>query len=865
MPRTTRAQVYAQVRWRREDIRALGMTLDAGEALAVRDLTSGSGLNQVSQAYWAADTVNAVSVKDYDLTSIAVSIFGNSIARGNSLIRAVFLINDSAETLLLGGSTWYKPFSASTTQLRVPPGGHALLANPAAGWAVINNTQDVLRVSNPGAGVAAYRLVLVGNYGSDFPDLPSADQYLCSVHGPTSGFSPTYGVDPANWASSMDYNGPWVAWRSPFNDVLIRPPQSQAELVSGNSTGAGTYTLKQFLEFILDRKDTYYPAMPTAFYLAGGYIFAPQYVYNGYPLLSVYPQGHVFWTAAYGFTGGAPGFSVTNQAIASFANAGGFVQLNFASPVTIPLGSVLQISGTSQPSYNAVCNVTNGAVGGGGYVSSGGGDVTNFVITDLPWVGTASGGVCSGGGRKVIDYTSDSFWNLYETDALTIIDRSSADHPRPSIIYLDENAHPQVSPTVEPWGVHVGRLSSLKSKLHTRKKRLVPNVTWALHSASPILSSSNAGTGGRLRVLLTHRTTLKVGDTVTVSGHSVGTANVTAAIFAAPSRYITLDTTATGGGTGGKLVNNSIQTQDLDQTLAGMDGMSFEGTWTIDVRSRALTESLFANLRYLLDNGFAFIDIAQSRVQTCAIASTEDDGGNVRYNITGGHGLTHGARIGIYGHPVSAYNAITYIKQVDDNQQWFTTEQTYSAGGTGNAVYTDLGRLVKVNSIDNTGAGGVKRLHCATSHYIWPQEGFPSIQLWGPAGWGGISGADFTPLAVAGQAAKVDLSGSTGTLSTSDVGYLIDMTGCRRFFAGVLMAIFKPGDKLSEDHGYFASDRNFNTWPTRLGAPSADAVFTFTGGPFERCTLIERTFANGSLSIDPQQGFVTVTIGGTPE
>jgi hypothetical protein len=833
---------------------------------------------RASRCFAASSTLGVGAYAQLPLQALPFDRLSLPTTRSIKRLRGLIVLNltdDPGAILQVGGSE-VNPlagiFGDVSDWARVQPGGTFLWNAPQSGVLVVPSVADTLWIKNVGSVPATYLVAMVGT--SNLEELPTADEYLRSFSVTTKPYSQTFGVAPENWAAQMAYALVTV-WRDAAGnptpeDSLLRAPANSAELFSGNSSGSGTYTLAEYHRYTLDRLHSAWPNQPVGFYMAGGFLFAPEYLFRGYQFLSVYPRSHVWWQPKHGLTGGAANFAASGVAIASVQDSGGFLRINFAAPQTIPTGSLIEISGTSVSGYNTICNVTSGAT-----ITSGGGTTTSFVVTDLAWVGGASGGTVSGGGRKLVDWVDNAKWADFQADVLEIVDANLIQFPEFSMIWLDETSHPQIEApggTVPTWAQRCARLAELQSHLHARGLRLNINCSWHLYSASVILSSDNLGAGGRLRVLVGSNPTIKAGDTVTVSGHSVGTANGTYTVFGKAGRTLILDTTNVGGGTGGGVTNDSVIAQELDPLLASVDGLAFEGAFLNNIRYRAAGTSFLDNLKYLLDNGLAFqrLPTAGPRAQVFTIVSSQESplvAGRVRYNLSSNFSPLVGARIGIYGHSVAGYNTLAKVVNINTIEpNWIETDQTYTADGTGGRVlYAAEGRIVRVTSLDNTGVGGVVRLHCGTNHWIFPQDPFPSLLLYGPASWTIAEGTAKTPLAVDGQPAKVDLSGFTDSHSSSDPGYLVDVTGWRRFQAALLMALYSPGSRPSV-HADVNHRPVWYDWPQRFGAPTGPATISYAGSDaFDDITLIERTFANAQIELHVQENYALVTVGSNPE
>lgn len=802
-----------------------------------------------------------------DLTSV-LGLRGrfSAVGRGLVAIKAVRLSGTGNLEIDGGGASGYSSLNAGQPLL-VPDG--LLQRFHGEPLAAITSTSKLLVLTGTNGDVWALELIF--GEAAEPAEIPTADAHMRIFHGTHKPYSETFAVSTATWAAAFA-NAIFTIWQAPGDDTAVKDPLTSAELDSGETTGSGSRTMKSMQEHVFDRLLEAWPDQAVGLYMAAGYLFVDEYRFRAYQYLSVYPKGHITWSDAYGRDGGAAAFAEpTAVAISSMADSGGFLQITFGSGKKIPTGSKINIAGTTRSAYNLTgVTVTSGAT-----ISSGGGDTATVIVTDVVWAGSATGGTVVGGARKIADWSDDTIWALYLADFLAIVDANLANHPRARMIFLDENSHPSIDSAAMPWADRCERLDQMQDELHARGLRLLPNVTWHLQSASQIVASGNGGTGGRLQIMVANQPTLKVGDVATVSGHTPGTANVTAAVYAVSFRTITLDSLAAGAGGSmtesitGTLNNDSMDTEDLAQTIAAVDGMYLEGYAFNDERYRASLESILANRRTLLDAGKALIDLPQATVATCTISgTTSGTGGRARHAISAGTCPTHGSRIGVYGSNVAAYNEIQYVLRVADDNSWIETSIAYTSTATGSTgVYTANGSLVAIDSLDNSGAGGTVRLVCDTNHQIFPQEGTPSITVYGPSGtYGALSGASFVPLAVAGQPTKTDLTGMTTSFTSTARGYLVDTTRCHRNSALMSILEFEPGDRtfVWQDASVLPT---WDDWAARLGEPSGDAVWTWGSAPYEWATKGERTFAHGTVEYWPNTngGYGTVTISGTPE
>jgi hypothetical protein len=691
-----------------------------------------------------------------------------------------------------------------------------------------------------------------------------------AFHGTTRTLSPTFGVSHTAWNLAFHF-GLFVTWRdNGALETLLKPPQSMDELRTGITTGPGTYTMRGMWEYVVDRAQGFYPNLKFGVYLAGGIIYSRRWLYETSEFTSVYPQGHVDFEQKYGFN-----LSATEQALgyglsaplaitSSASNGAGKVRYTVASTTNLPLWSRVQISGHSVAGYNDASYVIAKTA-------------TTF-DTDQTYSANGTGGTVAGGIKKLIQYGTDAFWADWLADALAIVDTNRSRHPRINNVYLDEQSHEQSDPLkqslvgVDFMGLSV-RLGELKEALHARSLGLICNITWQMVSKGYIVASANNG-AGKLAFTTSTRLTVRVGDTITVSGHSVAGYNATHTVTAVNAgRQITTDTAFTSAGTGGNLTNNNMQAQ-LDASLTAADGYTFEGHWFQWFRTQAHTEQYVANLRYLLDRSFTLVDVSQARPVEFTIASSANSGGNVQYTLSTPLGILPGMRIGVFGHSVSGYNAIQYVKSVAADGLSFVTDATYTASGTGGGgLYSDTGRIVAVDSVTPTGVSGAWRVNCATPHRVFPvltggttgglerREG----KLFGPASYDVFkSGGSRTTYSLVnrGFASSLDLT-VTGSAVT-DRGYLVDVGGHARFSMG-FMALHFPGLRAHVwlDPGY--GEGVWETWVARLGAPSGNPAYTYSGGDDPRCTLISRSFANGSIQLYPDEGYVVTTIGGVAE
>lgn len=702
---------------------------------------------------------------------------------------------------------------------------------------------------------------------ADVPDplyrFPTSDNNLRFLTGTHKSFSASFGVAASSW--SMAYHGGmFVVWMEPGVDPLVKPPQTSAELRSGVSTGPGTYTLQQTWDYAANRFRASYPDMWIGLYISGGFVWAPEWLFNYTQFTSVYPQAHVLWDEAFGFDGAYTNWGITSgsAAIASVEDDGGFLKLNFASAICMPTYSRIKISGASNASYaGQICNVTSGS-------SSGGGGTVSSITTDLAYDGTSTGGSIQGGARKAVNWSSPLFLSYFKPAILVLVDYARSRHNFQSI-WFDEQAHEQVVPSETPWAtIKAPFWESVTDELHARGLASTANITLHAISKAYIMAAEDAG-DGKLRLLLRDRIMLTPGQGFTIAGCSVSGYDTTHTCVSTSGRYVFTSTAFTSTGTGGTLNNDDVLTQ-LDSFLQSFDGFTFEGTWMQQLRTQAITEQFVENLRYLWDAGFSIGDIAQANQIELTISTSQNKGGYTEFTCTSAVTLPIGARIGVYGHTPSGLNEIHYVRDVwTSGVTTFTVETAYvgSAGTGGGLVYSNLGRVIPVDSADNTGVGGRRRITCGASHHIFPLELTGSaIKFYGTA-WSSLS-SSYTPVMVGSLPSSnptiFDIADTT-SISISGRGYAVDVNGQRRFWAGFLCCIREPGDRNCESQDVSAGTPPWATWPLRLGAASGAASYTYGSGQDPRCTLITRTFANGTVSVYPQEGYVVTVINGVSE
>jgi hypothetical protein len=140
---------------------------------AVAALVTGAGLNQANQIW---SDIGSIPPDDFDQINIrtpsATDQLGQALAF--SKIKLIFIKNRSVVAgvnLGLGDEgittdrSWNSIFGGSDAgHLVIPSGGSLLLIAPDAnGFAVEENTNDILAITNPGSEALEYEIILIGS------------------------------------------------------------------------------------------------------------------------------------------------------------------------------------------------------------------------------------------------------------------------------------------------------------------------------------------------------------------------------------------------------------------------------------------------------------------------------------------------------------------------------------------------------------------------------------------------------------------------------------------------------------------------------------------------------------------------------
>lgn len=152
--------------------RDLSKTDDPMSLAIAKTIAEGTGAAQGNRIFHDKRTLNATSSE-----SLSVYNFGGAVdpvGQAFALSRVILLLVENKNTgagqnLLVGGegsaAAWNSIFNGvDTDKLSVEPGGVLVLyAGSAAGWAVANTTNHLLKLDNPGVAALDYNIVIIGS------------------------------------------------------------------------------------------------------------------------------------------------------------------------------------------------------------------------------------------------------------------------------------------------------------------------------------------------------------------------------------------------------------------------------------------------------------------------------------------------------------------------------------------------------------------------------------------------------------------------------------------------------------------------------------------------------------------------------
>ncbi len=171
MPDTLSAELSLGLTWLLEDVLDTGTVADTSKLAFATSWRDGTAVDQADQLWHAQQTLAASGVVSLDLTNLARSVFGGSLAISFAKVKAVVLVNlatTSGLDLLVGGAGaggngWGAPFNNNKDAKLVLPAESALvLVNRKSGWTVTNGSSDVLKIENPQASPVTFKAALIG-------------------------------------------------------------------------------------------------------------------------------------------------------------------------------------------------------------------------------------------------------------------------------------------------------------------------------------------------------------------------------------------------------------------------------------------------------------------------------------------------------------------------------------------------------------------------------------------------------------------------------------------------------------------------------------------------------------------------------
>lgn len=134
-------------------------------------LTSGTGANQANSVFTDRRTLASSATDDLDVYDFGGTRDALGQVFTNARVKAIIVYNRAStagENIRVGGNgtsaAFNVPFNASDdASVVVGPGGVLAMINPsAAGWAVADSTNHLLRITNAGAGSIDYDVIIVG-------------------------------------------------------------------------------------------------------------------------------------------------------------------------------------------------------------------------------------------------------------------------------------------------------------------------------------------------------------------------------------------------------------------------------------------------------------------------------------------------------------------------------------------------------------------------------------------------------------------------------------------------------------------------------------------------------------------------------
>lgn len=137
----------------------------AKPALAPISLDSGTATGQCDTIFSAEHTLAASASENLDMAGSMVDPLGNTVNFGH--VKAIEIEADAGNTnnVVVGNTAsnaFVGPFGAAGNTWTLGPGDR-MVAYSKAGWPVVANTGDLLKVANGGSGTSVkYRITLLG-------------------------------------------------------------------------------------------------------------------------------------------------------------------------------------------------------------------------------------------------------------------------------------------------------------------------------------------------------------------------------------------------------------------------------------------------------------------------------------------------------------------------------------------------------------------------------------------------------------------------------------------------------------------------------------------------------------------------------
>jgi len=159
MTTTLQSAVQAQLGWTWRDHVGLAPVVDSNRLLFSLDLADGAEPNE-ADAVWHVESQGLAAGEEttLELDALAQELFGDTIVIPFARIKAILIVNRSAEggILAVGGAEadeWYAPFGAPGDTARVMPGSPLLLSHVGEGWEVTPESY-ALKLAAVGGDVA---------------------------------------------------------------------------------------------------------------------------------------------------------------------------------------------------------------------------------------------------------------------------------------------------------------------------------------------------------------------------------------------------------------------------------------------------------------------------------------------------------------------------------------------------------------------------------------------------------------------------------------------------------------------------------------------------------------------------------------